>query len=73
VALPVDHHVGRLQVTMEHAAVVRGREAGADLAGHLDGPVLRQAPDAPQQRRQILPVQTYSIVRNGGPSASPMS
>jgi hypothetical protein len=27
---------------MQHAAVVRGRESGADLAGELDGFILRQ-------------------------------
>jgi len=29
----VEHHVGWFQVTVEHTAIVRGRETGADLPG----------------------------------------
>ncbi len=37
-------------------AVVRGREAGADLTRQLDRAVLREAADAAEQRREIFPV-----------------
>ena len=55
-ALAVEHDVRRLQIAVQHAAFVRGGQAGADLARNLDGLVLREAADAPQQRRQILAV-----------------
>jgi hypothetical protein len=41
---------------MEHAALVGRREAGTELAGHVDGGVVRQPADPAQQRRQVLPV-----------------
>ncbi len=56
VAVAVDHHVRRLEVAMQDAALVRGRDAGAELARDVDGLVLRQPADAAQQRRQILAV-----------------
>ena len=56
VALAVDHHVGRLQVAMQHAAVVRGGDAGAELPRDLHRLVLRQPADPAQQRRQVLAV-----------------
>ena len=55
-AAAVDHDVGRLQVSMQHALVVRRREPGAELARDLDRLVLRKPPDAPQERRQVLAV-----------------
>ena len=42
---------------MQHAAFVRRGQTGADLARELDGFVLRQSPDAAQQRIQILAVE----------------
>ena len=56
VAVAVDHHVRRLEIAMQHAALVRGGDAGAELARDVDGLVLRQAADPAQQRRQILAV-----------------
>ena len=56
VTLAIDHHVGRLQVTVQDAAFVRSRHPRADLPGDLDRLFLREAPDAAQQRRQILAV-----------------
>ena len=56
VAVAVDHHVGRLQIAVEHAALVRGGDAGAELARELDRLVLRDAADAAEQRRQVLAV-----------------
>ena len=58
-ALPVEHDVARLQIAMHHAFVVRGGQAGAELAGDLQRLVLRQPPDAPQQRGQILAVHVF--------------
>ena len=56
VAVAVDHHVGRLQVAMQHAALVRRGDAGAQLPRELDRLVLRDAADAAEQRGQILAV-----------------
>ena len=55
-AAAVDHYVRRLEIAVEHATLVRRREPGAELPGHVDGGIVRQAADAPQQRRQVLPV-----------------
>ena len=52
----VEHHVGRLQVAMEDAAVVRRGKAGADLSNDLDGLVRRQPADAAQERRKVFAV-----------------
>ena len=68
----VDHHVGRLEVAMQHAALVRRREAGAELPRDLDRLVLRQPADAPQQRRQVLAVDVLHREERC-PSTSPMS
>ena len=56
VAVAVDHHVGRLQIAMQHAALVRRGDAGAQLARELDRLVLRDAADPAEQRREILAV-----------------
>ncbi len=56
VAAAVDHHVFGLQVAVQHAAVVCGGEARAQLAGYLDRLVGRQAADAPQQGREVFAV-----------------
>ena len=56
VAFAVEHHVGGFQVAMEHPALVRGGEAGAELARDIDGFVLRNAADPAKQRREILAV-----------------
>ena len=44
---------------MDHAALVRGGDAGAELARDVDRLVRRQAPDAAQQRRQVLAVDVF--------------
>ena len=41
---------------MQHAALVGGGDAGAQLARDLDRLVLRDAADAPEQRREVLAV-----------------
>ena len=56
VAVAVDHHVGRLEIAVQHAALVRRGDAGAQLPRELDRLVLRNASDAAEQRRQILAV-----------------
>ena len=58
-AAAVHHDVRRLQVAVEHADLVRRRKAGADLPCDLDRLVLREMPDAPQQRRQVLAVDVF--------------
>jgi hypothetical protein len=55
-AAAVDHDVGRLQVAMQHAFVVRGREACAELPRDFDSLVFGQPADAPQKRGQVLAV-----------------
>ncbi len=66
VAVAVDHHVGRLEIAMEHPAFVRGRDAGAQLPRDLDRLVLRQPADPPQQRGQIF---TVHILHRQKPAA----
>jgi hypothetical protein len=56
IALAVDHHVGRLQIAMQHAALVRGREPRAQLPRDLDRLVLRDAADSAEQRCEIFAV-----------------
>ncbi len=55
-AVRVEHDVGRLEIAVQHAEVVRGGEAGADLARDLGGPLLGEAADPLQQQRQVLAV-----------------
>ena len=55
-AVAVEHDVGRLQIAMDDAAIVRGGEAGADLPRELDRALLGKPADAAEQRREILAV-----------------
>ena len=55
-ALPVQHHVGGLQVAVQQALRVRGRQPLGDLAADVGRLVEGEAADAPQQRRQVLAV-----------------
>jgi hypothetical protein len=41
---------------VQDALLVRGGQAGAELPGDHDCLVMRKAPNAPQQRGQVLPV-----------------
>ena len=66
VALAVDQHVGRLQIAVNDAVFMRGREAGTQLARDLNRFVLRHPADTSQQRRQIFAVH----VLHGEESAS---
>mgnify|MGYP003693783551 CR=1 FL=1 len=52
----VDHHVRRLQVAVEDAALVRGSQPGAELTREIDGLVLRDAANPAEQRREIFAV-----------------
>ncbi len=54
--LSVDQDVRRLEISMQDAAVVRRREARAELPCELQRLVRWQSADAPQQRREILTV-----------------
>ena len=45
----VEHDVGRLEIAMDHAALVSGGEAGADLPRDLERALFRKAADAAQQ------------------------
>src|SRR5205085_10844706 len=56
VPFAVDHDVGRLQIAMQDAPLVRGGEPGADLASDFHRLVLRKASDAPEERSQIFSV-----------------
>ena len=71
-ATAVDHHVGRLQVPVDHPAVVGRRQARAELPGRLDPLLLRQPADALQQVREVLAVDILHR-QYGCPSASPTS
>ena len=55
----VDHDVRWLQVAMQHAALVRGRQTGADLARKLDGFILGQPADAADQRGEVLAIEVF--------------
>ena len=56
VAFAVEHDVRGLQIAMEHLALMRGGEPGAELARDVDGFVLRKAADPAKQRREIFAV-----------------
>ena len=56
VALAVEHHVGRLEIAVQHAALVRRGKPGANLARDVDRLVLLDAPDSSDQRGEILAV-----------------
>jgi hypothetical protein len=53
---PVDHDVGRLQISVQHPLLVSRRQTRAKLLGNLDALVPGQTPDAAQQTFQILAV-----------------
>ena len=55
-ARSVEHDVRGFEVAMQHAALVRGREPGADLPRDLERLVLGQPADAPQRRGEIFAV-----------------
>ena len=55
-AAAVEHDVGRLEVAVQHALVVRGRQAGAQLPRDLDRLVRRQPADAAEQGGEVLAV-----------------
>ncbi len=55
-ALAVEHHVRGLQVAVEHALLVRRGEPRRHLPRDVQGLVLREPPDAAEERREVLPV-----------------
>ena len=55
-AAAVDHDVGWLQIAMHEAAVVRRREARADVARQRQRLVGREASDAPEQRGEVFAI-----------------
>ena len=65
-AAAVEHDVGRLEVAMQHALVVRRRKSGAQLPRDLDALVLREPSNPPEQRSQILAVDVLHR-RSAGP------
>ncbi len=52
----VEHDVRGLEVAVDDVALVRGGQAGANLARDLERALLGEASDAAQERRQILAV-----------------
>ena len=54
--LTVDHHVGRLQITVQHAGRMRGREPRAQTPRDVDGLVGREPADPAQQRAEVFTV-----------------
>ena len=52
----VEHHVRGLQIAVNDAAVVRRREARAELPRDVDGLVRGEPADAPDQRGEVLAV-----------------
>ena len=55
----VDHDVGGLEVAVEDAAVVGRGEAGAELAGDLQGLILGEPADAPQEAGEVFAVDVF--------------
>ena len=55
-ALAVEHHVRGLEVPVENALLVRRGEPRRHLPRDVERLVLREAPDAAEERRQVLPV-----------------
>jgi hypothetical protein len=53
---PVDHHIGRLQVTMEHTLVVGRSKPRTQFPAHAQSPLHGQPPGSAEQRRQVLSV-----------------
>ena len=69
----VDHDVGRLQVPMQHAMIVRGAEAGTQLPGDLHRLFPRKSAGARSSDARSSPSMN-SIDIKTSPSASwPMS
>jgi len=58
-AATVHHHVGGLEVPVQDPAIVRRREPRAELPRELERLVLREAPDAAKQRREVLAVHVF--------------
>jgi hypothetical protein len=50
----VEHHISRLEVAVNHAALVCRREAGAQLPRDVGCLVFGKASDPPKRRREIL-------------------
>jgi hypothetical protein len=61
----VDHDVGGLEITMEHAFGMRRRQSRAQLACDLDGFVVRQVSDAAQQAAQVLAIDVFHRYERG--------
>ncbi len=55
-AVAVDHDVGRLEISVQHALVMSGRETRAQLPRDFVRLGRREVADPPQQRRQILAI-----------------
>ena len=55
-AAPVDHHVGGLEIAVQHTFLVRGGQPRAQLSRDLNRLVFGKMADAPEQRRQVLAV-----------------
>jgi hypothetical protein len=56
VAAPIEHDVRRLEIAMQHAALVRGRQSRDELPRHVERLFVRQVPDALDERRQVLSI-----------------
>src|ERR1043166_1641433 len=55
----VHHDVLRLEIAMDHAAIVRRGEARAEAAGGIDGFVGGEAADAGEQAGEIFPIDVF--------------
>jgi hypothetical protein len=54
--MPVEHNIGGLQIAVQHAVFMGGRQSCRKLAGNVQRLFIRKMPNALQQRCQVFPV-----------------
>lgn len=55
----VQHDVRGFEIAVEHTGRMCGREPGTELARDVDRLVFGQAADAPEERREVLPIHVF--------------
>ena len=65
-ACAVEHHVGRLQIAMDDAALMRGGEARAQLSRDVGGFVFGESADPAERAREVFAVDVSPSRDRGG-------